>query len=173
MDRMALHAQRLALDQRRPAAVARLLDRVLGLPVHSEHVGAVDDHAVESVRLRPVGEVLDGVLEVRRRRVRPLVVVADEDDGQLPHCEVHSLMRIAASHCAYANQPTATGRSSRIAKRQRAADSHRKHRREMADHRKEAKARVGHMDVSIPALARTVGAAHVLGEDPPGLDARG
>ena len=49
-----------ALEQRRPAALARLLDRALGLAVDGEHVGAVDDDALEAVRLRAVGEVLDG-----------------------------------------------------------------------------------------------------------------
>ena len=54
MDGVALHAQRLALDQRRPAAVARLLDRALRLAVDGEHVGAVDDDARRS-RTRPRG----------------------------------------------------------------------------------------------------------------------
>src|SRR3954447_8833329 len=43
VDGMTFHAQRLALDQRRPAAVACLLDRPLRLAVDGEHVGPVDD----------------------------------------------------------------------------------------------------------------------------------
>src|SRR5581483_12521270 len=82
---VTFHPQRLAFDQRRAAALARLLDRAPRLAVHGEYVGAVDDDAVEAVRLRAIGEMLDGVLEVRRRRVGPLVVVADEHDRQLAY----------------------------------------------------------------------------------------
>src|SRR5436305_3265831 len=100
---MPLHAERLALDQSWPATFARLLDRALRLAVDREHVGAVDDDAVEAVGLRAVRELLARVFEVRRRRVRPLVVVADEDDRQLAHTrEVHPLVRVAARRRAFA-----------------------------------------------------------------------
>ena len=41
----------------------------------------------------------------------------------------------------------------------------------MADHRDQAEPGVGHVDVAVPALRRAVDAAHVVGEDPPRLDA--
>src|SRR5204863_324210 len=92
---------------RRPAAAARLLDRALRLSVNGEHVRAVDDNAVEPVALRPVGKVLARVLEVRRGRVGPLVVVADEDDRQLADAgDVHCLVRVPARGGALA-VPTA------------------------------------------------------------------
>ena len=170
--RVTLHAQRLALDQRRPATVARLLDRALRLAVDGEHVGAVDDDAFEAVRLRAVGEVLDGVLEMRRRRVRPLVVVADEDDGQLAHAgEVHALVCVTARHRALARPGDRDALLLANAERERAADRDREHRGQVADHREQPEAHVGHVDVAVAAVRRAVGAAHVLREDPPRLDA--
>ena len=56
--RVALHAEAQALDQRRAAALARLLDRALGLAVDGEHVGSVHDDALEPVGRGAVGEVL-------------------------------------------------------------------------------------------------------------------
>jgi hypothetical protein len=79
VDRVALHAQSETLDEGRAASLAGLLDRSLGLAVDREHVRPVDDDAVEAVRLGAVGEVLTGVLEMRRGGIGPLVVVADED----------------------------------------------------------------------------------------------
>ena len=57
------------------------------------------------------------------------------------------------------------------AERERAADRDRQHRRQVADHRDQAEARVGHVHVAVAAVRRPVGAAHVLREDPPRLDA--
>ena len=58
--RVALHAQGQALDERRPAALARLLDRTARLAVDGEDVGAVDDDPFEAVGRGAVGDVLDG-----------------------------------------------------------------------------------------------------------------
>ena len=44
------------------------------------------------------------------------------------------------------------------------------HRGQVADHRVEPHPRVAHVDVAVAALRRPVDAAHVLGEDAPGLD---
>ena len=157
VDGVALHAERQALDQRRPAALARLLDRALRLAVDGEHVGAVDDHALEAVGLRAVGEVLDGVLEVRRRRVRPLVVVADEHDREAPHAgEVHPLVRVAARGRALAEPADRDALLLADPERERAADGDREHRRQVADHRDQAEPRVGHVHVAVPALRRPV-----------------
>ena len=45
------------------------------------------------------------------------------------------------------------------------------HRRQVADHRDQPEVLVGHVDVAVAAARRAVGAAHVLREDPPRLDA--
>ena len=172
VDGVALHAQRHALDQRRAAAVARLLDRALGLAVDGEHVGAVDDDALEAVGLGAVGDVLGRVLEVRRRRVGPLVVVADEHDREAADAgEVHALVRVAARGGALAEPAERDAALLADAERERAADRDRQHRRQVADHRDQAQPRVGHVDVAVPAARRAVRAAHELGEDPPRLDA--
>ncbi len=43
----------------------------------------------------------------------------------------------------------------------------------MADHRDQPELRVGHVDVAVAPVRRAVLATHVLGEDPPRLDAAG
>ena len=53
---------------------------------------------------------------------------------------------------------------------ERAADRDRQHGRQVAHHREQAEVGVGHVDVAVLALCRPVRAAHVLREDPPGLD---
>ena len=170
---MAFHPQRQALDQRRPAAVARLLDRALRLAVDGEHVGAVDDDAVEAVRLRAVGDVLGRVLEVRRRRVRPLVVVADEDDragGAMPANVIASCVSPRAD-APSPNQPTATRFSSRIrnASAQPTATGSIAGRWltiAISPRRESAMWTLPSLPFVGPSRA-----AHVLGEDPPRLDA--
>ena len=172
VDGVALHPQRHGLDERRAAALACLLDRALRLAVDGEHVGPVDDDAVEAVRLRAVGDLLDRVLEVGRRGVRPLVVVADEDHGQPAHAgEVHRLVAVAARGGALAEPADGDALLLPDAEGERAADRHREHRRQVADHGDEAEVRVGHVDVAVLAAGRAARAAHVLREDPPGLDA--
>ncbi len=154
-----------------PPPLARLLDRALRLAVDGEHVGAVDHDAVEAVRLGAVGDLLDRVLEVGGRRVRPLVVVADEDHGQPPHAgEVHRLVAVAARGGAFAEPADGDAVLLADAEGERAADRHREHRRQVADHRDQAEVRVGHVDVAVLAACGPAGAAHVLREDPPGLD---
>jgi hypothetical protein len=54
---------------------------------------------------------------------------------------------------------------------ERAADRNRQHRRQVADHREQAEVRVRHVHVAVPPARRPVLASHVLGEDPPRLDA--
>ena len=172
MDGVALHAERQALDQRRPAALARLLDRALRLAVDGEHVGAVDDDTLEAVGGGAIGHVLGRVLEMRRRRVRPLVVVADEDHREPAGAgERHRLVRVAARGGALAEPADRDALLLADPERERAADRDRQHRRQVADHRDQAEVRVGHVDVAVPALRRPVHATHVLGEDAPRLDA--
>ena len=165
---VALHAERHALDQRRPAAVARLLDGALGLAVDGEHIGAVDHDSLEPVRLRTVGDVLDGVAEVRRRRVRPLVVVADEHDREAPDPgKVHALVGVAARGGALAEPGERDARLLPDPEGERAADRDRQHRRQVADHRDRPEAQVGHVHVSVTPARRPILAAHVVREDPP------
>ena len=174
MHRVTFHAQRQALDERRPAALARLLDRCLRLSVDGEDVGAVDDDAVEAVRGGAVGDVLDRVAEVGRSRVRPLVVVADEHHGKLPDAgHVHALVRVSARGRAFAEPPERDAAIAADLECQRHSDGDRQHRREMADHRVESELGHRHVHVPVAAARRTALAAHVLREDAPGLDAAG
>ena len=80
-------------------------------------------------------------------------------------------MRVAARGRALAEPAERDALLLADAEGERAADRDRQHRRQVADHRDQAEAVVGHVDVAVLALRRAVHAAHVLGEDPPGLDA--
>ena len=112
------------------------------------------------------------VLEVRRCRVGPLVVVADEDHGQAAGAgEVHGLVAVAARGRALAEPADRDPALVADPERQSGAGRDRQHRREVADHRDQPQARVGQVDVPVPAARRPVGAPHVVGEDPPRLDA--
>jgi hypothetical protein len=128
--RMALHAQGQTLDQGRASALARLLDRQLRLPVDGENVRPVHDDALEAVGLGTVGDLLARVLEVCRCRVSPLVVVADEDHGQLPYArEVHPLMGVAPGGRSVAEPRDGDALLTPDPERKGAPDRDREHRR--------------------------------------------
>ena len=94
------------------------------------------------------------VLEMRRGRVRPLVVVADEDDRQLAHAgEVHRLVGVAAGSGSLAEPADRHAPLLADAERERATDRDRQHRGQVRDHRDEAEVMVGHVDVAVAPLA--------------------
>ena len=81
--RVRCGAVRDRLDERRAAAAARTLDGLARRLVHGEHVAAVDAHAGHAVADSLVGERLGTRLRGERRRDRPLVVVAEQDERRL------------------------------------------------------------------------------------------
>ena len=84
------------LDEARPLARPRPLDGLTGRRVDREHVCAIHAHAGNAVADRLVGEGLGGRLRRERRRDRPLVVVAEEDEGRPHHGgEVRALVERA------------------------------------------------------------------------------
>ena len=83
------------------ARAERRLDRVL----HRDEVVAVDDLARHAVARGPGGDVLDGALRAPVGGQRELVVLADEDDRQLPgRREVHPLVGGALAGGAVAEE---------------------------------------------------------------------
>ena len=174
MHRVAFHAERDRLDQRRSTAFARLFDRPSRLAVDGEDVGTVDPHAFEPVGRGAVREMLDAVLEMRRGRVCPLVVVDHEDDRQPTNPgEVHPLVRVAAGGRPLA----APGNRHPLLFADPEGETHahrdREHRRQVADHRVQPEVRVAEVDVAVAPVRRPVRAAHELSEDAPWLHAAG
>ncbi len=91
------------LDQRRPAARAPALDRLARRLEHREHVAAVHAHARDPVAGRLGGDRLRPRLRAHRRRDRPLVVVAEEDERRAHHGrEVRALVEGALARRAVA-----------------------------------------------------------------------
>ena len=87
--------------------------------------------------------------------------------------QVHRLMRVAPLHRAVARPSQRHPRLLADLERQRGPDRHRHHRRQVADHGDQAEPDVRHVDVAVAPAGQAVGAAHVLGEDPPRLGAAG
>ena len=115
--------------------------------------------------------MIDGVLEVRGRRVRPLVVVDHEDDRQAADAgEVHALVRVAARRRALAAPGDRDALLLADHEGEAHADRHRQHRRQVADHGVQPEARVAHVNVPVATGHRPVDPPHVLGEDTPRLD---
>ena len=87
----------------RPVAGARVRERAGDGLLDGGDVVAVDDLAGHPVAGGAVGDVLDGALRPPVGRERELVVLADEDDGQLPRRrEVHPLVHRALAGGAVA-----------------------------------------------------------------------
>ena len=79
------------LDQRRATSGPSLDDGAFDRLPHGEHVVAVHLFTRNAHRLPTIGDATGGQL-LRRRPLRVAVVLADEDDGQLPDLsEVHGL----------------------------------------------------------------------------------
>jgi len=94
---------RLALDQRRPAAVAGAAHGLLHGPVAGEHIVPVHRDAREPVAGRADGHALHGHLLGERHGDRVAVVLAHEDDRQvMDPCEVHSLVHVPFARGALA-----------------------------------------------------------------------
>src|SRR6478752_8560726 len=104
-------AVRDGLDERRPASFARALGRFASRLEDREHVAAVDAHAGHPVPDGLVGERLGVRLRLERRRDRPLVVVAEEDQRRLHHSsEVGALVEGALARGAVAEVGDRDGR---------------------------------------------------------------
>ena len=103
--RVAAEAVGAHLDQRRLAVRARALDGLGEAIAHLEDVldeEAVARHAVAERLLR---HVLDAHRPRERRAHRVLVVLADEDDGQLPERgQAHALVEVADADGALAEE---------------------------------------------------------------------
>ena len=171
---VALHAQRHQLECGGPAARARALDRRARLAVDGEHVGAVDDDALEPVRRPARGQRGGGEVEVRRRGVGELVVVDHEHDREPPHAgEVHRLVRRAVGRRAVAEPAERDARLTAHAERERGADGDRQDRGQVGRPREDADAGrdVLGAQVGVAAVGRPAHAAHVLAEHAPRLDA--
>ena len=94
-----------------PPPPARALDRLARRLVDREHVAAVDAHARHPVADGLVGERLGARLRLERRRDRPLVVVAEEDQRRLHHRrEVGALVEGALARRAVAEVRDRDGR---------------------------------------------------------------
>ena len=97
--------ERLHLEERRAAAAPRQVERAADRVLDGEHVVAVDDLTRHAVAGRAVGQILDRPLRAPVGGERELVVLADEDDRQLPRrSEVHPLVRRALPGGAVAEE---------------------------------------------------------------------
>ena len=164
---MAAHAERLAFEQRRARASTGAVGRLAGGVADREHVVAVHECTGHPVALGPVGEVGARVLLGRRRRQPELVVLDDEDHGQLPHgCEVHGLVDVAFAGGAVADERD--GHPSFVSElggeRQPVGDG--KHGAEMADHAHDAVLERAEVEGAIAPGGEPVGASQQLTEQP-------
>ncbi len=102
---MADGAVGLRLDQGRPAAGPRPLDRLLGHLMDGEHVVAVDGDAGNAVGRRLGGDIGVERRHADRRRRGVEVVLADEDGGRLLHAgEVDRLVEAGVVDRAVAEE---------------------------------------------------------------------
>jgi hypothetical protein len=136
---VSAHAERLELDERRPFSASRPRGGVAHRANDGQQVVPVADDARDAVADAAIGQMRAGVLLGDGRRQPVLVVLDDEDDGELPHGrEVQRLVKIALAGRAVAGERDGDARFTAQLKRQRQPVGHRQHRAEMADHAHEA-----------------------------------
>src|SRR6266540_42486 len=92
--RVAAHPERLGNEHRGPFPLATARGRELRRRVRVEHVVAVELGAPDAVARRPILEVAGQVMLLEPRAERDLVVLDDENRGDLlDRCEVRPLVR--------------------------------------------------------------------------------
>ena len=96
----------LAEQEDRPLALARMLERAGGDAVDLLDVLAVHLHRLHPEGGGALGQILDRQLLVRRRRLGPVVVLADEDGRHLP--ELGEVQRLV--ECSDIRRPVAEER---------------------------------------------------------------
>ncbi len=179
-------AERLRLDQRRAVAPAGGFDVPCGRLLHREEVVAVHDLAGHPVAGRAHRDVLDGAAVTPADGERELVVLADEDDRQLPGCgEVHRLVRGALVRAPVAEEDDGDLVRSAQLRRESGSDADRKRRahdpvatedveREVGDVHRAAEAaavagspaeQLRHHRVQVAALGDHVAVASVMADD--------
>ena len=166
-----MHAHRDGLEHRRAVAGERALARHARGLEHRLGVVAVDLDAREAVG----GRALDGVdreLLVERGRVRVLVVLQHEDHGELLDAgPVHRLVEVAARGRAVAEPRDRDALLAAQLEGHRQAGRDQHHVGQHRDHADAALRAVAEVDVAVAAAGDAGLAAHVLAEDPRGLDA--
>ena len=119
----------LRLDQRRTVAPAGGFDVACGRLLHREEVVAVHDLAGHPVAGRARCDVLDGAAVTPADGERELVVLADEDDRELPGGgEVHRLVGGALVRAPVAEEDDGDLVRSAQPRRERGSDADRKRR---------------------------------------------
>ena len=93
------------LEETRPIPAAGADHRIAGRRVDGQHVVAVGDDAGHVVGAGVGGDVDTGMLHRHRIVRRVLVVLTDEDDGQLPHRgDIERLVELALGGRAVAKE---------------------------------------------------------------------
>ena len=164
--RVAAHAHRHGLDERRPEARARALGRPGEGRGDLIGIGAVDRDARHAVAGRLVGEHPHGRLLRERRRQRGLVVLDAEDRRQPPRrAQVDRLVPLAERRSAFADERDRNAARPVAPERHRHAGNRQRRRRQRRGRRQNAPAEVA--DVQILAFERRADLAHLRVEHHP------
>src|SRR5947209_115505 len=135
---------------------------------HREHVVPIYDLRRYAVRRSLIRHIGARHLRGKRGGVRVLVVVADEDHGQLLHGrEIYAFVPIAAAGGAVAEVGKADALPSLVSHGQRRTRGHRHRGRQRADDRYQPQFQIAHVHVAFAPARRPVRPAHVLREDLP------
>ena len=157
---------RFHFDEVDAFSTPRPLDRELRRFIHREHVVTVDGDGRNAVSLGLLSEVLHRELLFGRRRVGPLVVLADDHEWQpLDGGEVQSLVERAGRRAAIPDVNQSDAWLPAQLESQRDAGHHRDHVPEVRDLTQVAFLEVVEMDVQLAAVGWAVGLGHVLPQD--------
>ena len=162
---MAARAIGLGLDQRRTLARPRPLGRLERGFGDGGEIVAVDDDARHRIGARAVGDIGDGGRAGHRHRHRILIVLADEDDRQLPdRGEVERLVKGALVVGAVAEERERDRAGAPLLGAERRADRDRQAAADDAVGAEIALRRLGDMHRAAAPLAIAALAAEELGE---------
>jgi hypothetical protein len=169
---MAAHTEGLELEERRTETLARPGRCVRHRVMHGQQVVAVHDLAGNAVADGLVGDVLARVLLGGRRREAVLVVLDDEENGELPHRgQVHRFVEVAFTGRSVARKRR--GDAVFLAKLGGESQSvgHGQHRPQVADHADDPVIGCSEVKRSIAPLGEAAVLAEELPEQLGGLEA--
>ena len=151
-------------DQLRRTTRARTFHRATDdVETSRAKIRSIDLVTFESVTLRAIHQIGAGKFAVVRRRVRVMIVRRDHDERHLlDRGDVHSLVRRAGLHAAFADRRQADKILFAFESfRHKRAHRHRNHRAEMTDHGELTFERFAAMNVAVASAHRTLPRAEI------------
>src|SRR6266403_835550 len=167
--RVAHAPKSLGFDQNRPFPSPRPLHRLLRCGIHRDHIIAVNNVALDPIRLRTVREILERHLLAHRCRIRPQIILKNQNKRRLLHGrKIQPFVKHSRRAAAVANPRHGHDLLAQITSRHRHTGHHRNQIPQHRNRRNDVQiVQIPEVAGAILALGRRIILRHVLHENIP------